>query len=148
MCVCVCVIAHAPACTVCEPLCMLFWSVCLSLPLSVFAFILSSRLSFVPPDAQIKAPSAPSSPSAVQSPVSVWPGDAHNTASHAFFAARNSAFNPFTASASKISGLKDARTRLQRVYFPGPTTHLLLMLSILMKSLSHASAKKKTKRLK
>ena len=30
-------------------------------------------------------------------------------------------FNPFTAPACKISGLKDARTRLQTVYF-GPTT--------------------------
>ena len=27
-------------------------------------------------------------------------------------------FNPFIAPACKISGLKDARTRLQRVYFP------------------------------
>ena len=54
--------------------------------------------------------------------------------------------NPITAPACKISGLKDARTRLQTVYIPGPITHLLSMLCVWMKILSHASAKKETKK--
>ena len=53
---------------------------------------------------------------------------------------------PFTAPACRISGLKDAGTRLQTVYFP--ILRLLLMLRVVMKVLSNASAKKETKRLK
>ena len=34
------------------------------------------------------------------------------------FADTDSQFNPLTSPACKISGLKDARTRLQTVYFP------------------------------
>ena len=56
-------------------------------------------------------------------------------------------FNHFIAPACKFSGLKDGRTGLQTVYLPGPVTHLLPMLGVLMKTLSHASAKAKTKRL-
>ena len=68
--------------------------------------------------------------------------------------------NPFTARACNISGLKDAGTRLQACYIPvkhvifrssmlysGPVTHLLSVLCVLMKILSHASAKRKTKGL-
>ena len=57
-------------------------------------------------------------------------------------------FNPFTAPACQIAGLKNARTHLQTVYFP--VTFLAHRLSgphVLMTILSHASAKKKTKRL-
>ena len=41
------------------------------------------------------------------------------------------AFNPFTAPACKISGLKNARTRLQIVFVPVPL-HQLSVLGILM----------------
>ena len=58
-------------------------------------------------------------------------------------------FNPFTAPACKIFGLKAARTHLQRVYCPvGPITHLLSVLWVWMKILSLAGAKNKIKRLK
>ena len=40
-------------------------------------------------------------------------------------------FSPFTAQARNISGLKNARTRLQTVYFPGPITNLLSVLRVL-----------------
>ena len=53
-------------------------------------------------------------------------------------------FNPFTALDCKIFGLKDARMHLQTVY-SGPITHLPSVLCILMKILSHASAKEKKK---
>ena len=54
--------------------------------------------------------------------------------------------NPFVAPACKISGpLKDARTRQQTVLFSGPVRHLLSMLCVLVKILSHASTKQKTK---
>ena len=36
------------------------------------------------------------------------------------FMAKCSGINPFTATACKVSGLKDARKRLQTVYFPVP----------------------------
>jgi len=52
--------------------------------------------------------------------------------------------NPFTATACTISGLKNATTHLQTI-FSGHTAHLLSMLCILMKILSHASAKKEDK---
>ena len=51
--------------------------------------------------------------------------------------------NPFTTPACKISGLKDARTRLETVYFQ--VLYLLAMLCILMNICTHASAKTKTK---
>ena len=41
-------------------------------------------------------------------------------------------FNPFTATACEISGLKAARTRLQTVLFSDPITHLLSMLCVLI----------------
>ena len=50
--------------------------------------------------------------------------------------------NHFPAPACKISGLKDAQTHLQTVYFSSPVTHLLSMLYVLIKILSHANAKK------
>ena len=56
--------------------------------------------------------------------------------------------NPFTAPTCKISGLKDARTRLKNSIFSGPITHLLSMPRVLMKAFSHASAKKKKKKKK
>ena len=56
--------------------------------------------------------------------------------------------NTFTAPVCKISRLKDARTCLQTVYFSGPSASLLSMLCILVKIISHARVKKKTKRLK
>ena len=49
--------------------------------------------------------------------------------------------NPFTVPACTISGLKEARTRLQTVYFP-VLQHLLCVLG---KIISRACAKKKTK---
>ena len=52
-------------------------------------------------------------------------------------------FNPFTAPACKISGLKDARTRLQTVYFP-LLQHLLSVRRVSLKILSHDSVKNKT----
>ena len=58
-------------------------------------------------------------------------------------------FNPFTAPACKMFGLKTARTRPQTAYISGPMTHLLLMLSVLMKIHSHASTQnRKQKGLK
>ena len=48
----------------------------------------------------------------------------------------------------KISGLKDGRTRLQTVYFQSYNTSTFNAISFLMKILSRAGAKKKTKRLK
>ena len=58
-------------------------------------------------------------------------------------------FNPFAAPAYTISGLKDARTRLQRVYFP-VQQRLLSTLCVFVTDyiLSHASTIKKTKGLK
>ena len=56
--------------------------------------------------------------------------------------------NPFTATTFKISGLKDARTRLQTVYFPVLYRIYFQLRYILMTSLLHASAKNKPKRLK
>ena len=69
---------------------------------------------------------------------------------------------PFTAPACRTSGLKDAGTRLQTVYFQTVyfqtvyfqtvyfpiLQHLLLMLCVVMKVLSNASAKRETERLK
>ena len=57
-------------------------------------------------------------------------------------------FNPFSAPACKMSGLKDARTRLQTVYFPVLYNYLHSMLCVLIKVFSRASAKTETKRLK
>ena len=57
-------------------------------------------------------------------------------------------FNPFTAPACNISGLKDARAVPANSIFSGPIPHLLSMQCILMKILSDANEKKKTKRLK
>ena len=57
------------------------------------------------------------------------------------------AINPFTAPDCTISGLKDAGTRLQTVYFP-VLQHIYCQYYVLMKIFSHASAKQKTKRLK
>ena len=56
-------------------------------------------------------------------------------------------FNHFTAPACKMSGLKDAQTCFQTMYFL-VLYHLFSMLCALMKVLSHASVKKKTKKLK
>ena len=56
--------------------------------------------------------------------------------------------NPFTAPACKVSRLKEPQMRPQNSVFSSPITHLLSVISNLMKILSHASAKKKTKRLK
>ena len=56
--------------------------------------------------------------------------------------------NPFTTTACNISGLKAAGTCLQTVYFFGPITHLLSVLCVLTKVLSHSNTKKKTKRLR
>ena len=41
--------------------------------------------------------------------------------------------NPFTATAVKFPGLKDAWMRLQNSAFSGLITHLLLMLCVLIK---------------
>ena len=51
-------------------------------------------------------------------------------------------FNPFTAPARKFSGLKDARTCMQKVYFP------IFNAVRFDENPSHASVKKKTKRPK
>ena len=48
--------------------------------------------------------------------------------------------NPFTAPDRKLSGLKDALARLQFSF--SPVTISLSVLRVLMKLLSHASAKK------
>ena len=53
--------------------------------------------------------------------------------------------NPFTASACKISGLNDAQTHLQTAILFSPMTHLASMLCVLMKTLSHVSAKRRQK---
>ena len=55
--------------------------------------------------------------------------------------------NPFTAPACKISRLKDARTRLQTVYFP-VLWHLFSVLCVLMKILSHARKRREKRRRK
>ena len=55
--------------------------------------------------------------------------------------------NPLAAPACKISGLNDARTRLQTVYFP-VLQHLFSMQCVLMQILSKVSAKRKTKKPK
>ena len=58
-------------------------------------------------------------------------------------------FNPFTAPAGEISGLKDAGTHAPaNSTFSGPVAHLLSRLCVLIKILSHAGATKKAKRLK
>ena len=54
---------------------------------------------------------------------------------------------PLHAVACNISRLKDVQTHLQTVYFRS-ITHLLSVLCVLLKNLSHASVKKKTERLK
>ena len=56
--------------------------------------------------------------------------------------------NPFTAQDGKISGLTNARTPLRNSVCSGPITHLLSVLCVWMKILSHASAEKKIKRLR
>ena len=53
------------------------------------------------------------------------------------------AINPFAAQACIISGLKSARRRLQRVYFPGPISNLLSVLCVLMQTLSGVMRKRK-----
>ena len=60
-----------------------------------------------------------------------------------------STFNPLTAPASKcnISELKSAHT-LANSIFSGPRTNVISILCVLMKILSRANTKKKTKRLK
>ena len=68
--------------------------------------------------------------------------------SWAKLALRRPSLNPITAPACKISGLKDARTRLKNSIFSGPITHLLSMLCVVIKVLSHASAKRKQNGLK
>ena len=50
--------------------------------------------------------------------------------------------NPFTAPACKISGLKDARTRQQTLYFQESHNTSTFNVYFLIKVLSHASAKK------
>ena len=55
--------------------------------------------------------------------------------------------DPFTAPTCKMSGLKDAGTGLQNSIFYGPIAYLLSMLYVVIKVLSHASAKKEKKRL-
>ena len=56
-------------------------------------------------------------------------------------------FNSFAAHSVNFRGLLCTDAPSDSV-FSGPVTHLLLMLCVLMKILSHASAKTKTKRLK
>ena len=56
--------------------------------------------------------------------------------------------NPFTAAACEISGLKDAPDAAANSIFSGPVTHLLSVLCVLLKILSDAGAKKKTKSCK
>ena len=75
--------------------------------------------------------------------------------SHPFFRFRYSpvplcgqfGINPFTAPACKIFGLKDARTRLQTVYFQS-ITHLFSLLWILMKIVFACQCKKHTQKNK
>ena len=54
----------------------------------------------------------------------------------------------FAASACKVSGLKDGADAPANSVCSDRVTHLLSMLCVLTKILSHASAKKKTKRKK
>ena len=55
------------------------------------------------------------------------------------------AFNPFTARACKIFRAERWTDAPVNSLFSAPMTHLLSMVCVLMKILSHASAKKKTK---
>ena len=55
--------------------------------------------------------------------------------------------NPFTAPACNFFGPAHARTPLKNSIFSDPITHLLSVQCFLMKIFSHASSKKKTKRL-
>ena len=57
-------------------------------------------------------------------------------------------FHPFTTPACKISGVKDARTRLKNSIVSGLITNLFSVLCVWMKILSQASAKKKAKSLR
>ena len=54
--------------------------------------------------------------------------------------------NPFTASACKMSVLKDARSHLKTVYFPVLGIYLLFMLCGLMKAFTCRCEKKTKKR--
>jgi len=64
-----------------------------------------------------------------------------------FYRQFTSALTPSLLQTVKNSGLKEARTRQQTVYFP-VLYHLLSMLCVLMNVLSHISAKTKTEMLK
>ena len=57
-------------------------------------------------------------------------------------------FNPFSAPACKIFRAERFPDARANSVFSDPTTRLLSMLCVLMKILSHATAKKKTKWLK
>ena len=62
---------------------------------------------------------------------------------------RSVIFNPFTALAYTVSGKKDHCMHApENSIFSGPTAHLLFMQCILVKILSNAGVKKKTKRPK
>ena len=61
---------------------------------------------------------------------------------------RGAAINPFTAPSCKISGLKNARKRPKNSIFSVLITDLFSVLCVLIKILSHASAKKRPKGLK
>ena len=79
--------------------------------------------------------------------IALYKSDQQQLTSLCFVFSVRTAFNPFTAAACEISGLKDAGTCLQTVCFP-VLLHLLLILCVLTKVLPHAGAKKKTERLK
>ena len=57
-------------------------------------------------------------------------------------------FNPFTAPACQISRAERGRDVPADRVFSGPVTHRLSILCVLIKLLSHAKAKQKTKGLK
>ena len=70
------------------------------------------------------------------------------TGSYSCMARSNSFFNPFTAPACKISGLKIGQTRLlSDSICSSPITNLILILRLLMKSFHVLMQKKKTRRL-
>ena len=67
--------------------------------------------------------------------------------SHASVKKKSKRLNPFTASACKLSGLK-VHGHPANSLFSGSISHLLSLLCVLIKILSHSSAKKKTEKLK
>ena len=59
-----------------------------------------------------------------------------------------SCINPFIAPACKMSGLRNAGTCLQTAYFQSYNASTFSAARVLIKIVSYATAKKKTKRLK